>query len=297
MRAVKTPSVYFQGLAASVLMGGISSAAIIVSDDFGDTAHPGNLPGTATSPAIPFIIPSGGTTFAGNATIPNNPTFGRVLQLADSDSSAGTTTAAVGVLPGTAYLTNTGDKVSVTLDFRFTSTTGVETFRVGLFNSSGTSAAGTGSDDDIGYYLNIPAAGAATNAIFFRENSGTSPAMGGTDRTNYVASATLNALPTLAASQLYTLTYTLTRTATGIDLVMGIAVGGSTATTYTASATTSLITSFDEVMFNSAFNGTGQTTLIIDNLVVDATNFVPIPEPSAALLAGAGAVFFLRRRR
>lgn len=294
---MKAPLFPFRTVAAFFLVGGISSAAIIVSDDFGDTAHPGNQPGTATSPALSFLIPSGGTTFAGNVTIPNNATFGRVLQLADTDSSAGTTTAAVGVLPGTAYLTNTGDTLSVTLKFRFTSTTGAETFRLGLFNSNSTSATGTGSDDDTGYYLNIAAAGSATTALFFRENSGTSPAMGGTDRTNYTSNAALPVLGTLSSSELYTLSFTLVRTESGINLAMSIAAGSGATTTYTASATTALITSFDEVMFNSAFNGSGQTNLIIDDLIVDASNFVPIPEPSVALLSIVGAGLLFRRKR
>lgn len=275
-------------------------AAIIVSDDFGDTAHPGNLPGTAISPAIPFLIPSDGTVFNGSVTVPNDPTFGRVLRLDDGDTAAGTTTAAVGELPGTAFLTTAGDTVNISFKFRFTSTSAANTFRFGLFNSMGTSAAGTGSHNDIGYYINMPEVGATASNVFFRENSGTTPAMGGGDRTNYASNAALAALGTLGASDLYSVTLSLTRTATNINFSLGIAAGAGPTSTYTATTNSSLISSFDEIMFNTAFNSTtsGGTDLIIDDLVIDASNFTPIPEPSSAMLAaltGAGLLF--RRRK
>ena len=274
--------------------------AVIVSDNFEESAHPGNAVGTANSPAIPFLVPVDGLVFNGTVTNPNDATFGRVLKLDDGDISASTTTAAVGVLPGSVLLSNAGDTVTVSFKFRFTVTSSANTFRFGLFNSVGTSAAGTGSHNDIGYYVSLPEAGSGgvTNSTFYRENSGTNPAMGGGDRTNYVSSAVIPALTALGASELYSLSLTLTRTSTNINFSLGIAAGAGPATTYTATTNASLITSFDEIMFNSGFNNatSGGTDLIIDDLMIDASNFV-VPEPSTALLTAFAGVGLLFRRR
>ncbi len=284
-----------------LLFAGHASAAIIVSDSFEEATHPGSALGSATGTGIPFEIPTGGTTFAGNATIANNPTFGRVLFLDDTDASAGTTTAAVGRLPGLALLTTPGDTLNVSFKFRFTTTSTTQALRFGFFNSSSTSAAGTGTNDDTGYYVNLVAGGTlgVTNTLFYRENATIAPAMGGTDRTNYVANAAMPALPTLTSTELYNISLTLTRTATGIDFLLGVGVGAGALTNYTATTTNAnpLITSFDEVMFNTGFNATtGGTDLIIDDLTVDATHV--IPEPSAATLAAlAGLAAAGRRKR
>jgi len=285
---------------AAVLLGLCvpAFAAVTITDDFEEASHPGSsLTAVGSTSGIAFYQPNytgPGVPSPGTVTIDSGGITGRSLRITDTDGGSTFNTSAVGLLPGTASLANVNDTLSATFTFRITTTSGEPLFRFGFYNSNGSAITGSdpGAVNDNGFYFSLLAAGSAAGSLFYQENGGTSPILGGTDRSTITASGPSGAYTTGAGTS-HTVTYTLTRTSTttiGVSLVVD---GGSA---ITGSQTTSNPLLFDEIAIGSNFNTTNQN-MFIDNLSITASTFTTVPEPSRMILLALGAVSLVWRRK
>jgi len=278
---------YLGALAATLLVG---SSQPLLGTILTETFTDGTLAGGADNSGISWYDRSvnSGVSVASDATIGS----GNALTWTPNNNTV-TSRGFTGVFTNDTFaLAAVGDTIDVKFDFRFTaipanSTSGL-TF--GLYNSNGTTITADDSgaqDNDFGYRTDL---GTGTSASIFLGKE-TNAGAGGTGTTTSGDTATI----TLATSTPVAINdtakhsgqFTLTRTASGID----ISVGYDGSTVATGSSTSALFTTFDEFVFsqNSA------TTYRIDNFVV--TSNVPEPTMSVGLLLGAGMLAMRRRRR
>jgi len=266
----------FVGVAASTAM-----SAIIVDDDFSTTKHPSNFR-TVPAPGL------GGIPFYTRYSVTGSST----ASIVDGEfriESPGTNFPVIGLLPGTVSLANVGDTVSASFNFRFlnpdTATDSNSSFRFGLHGSNGTPVTGdnqTDSDNDQGYYVQIGDAAQTAGNLMYREGGGQGTITNGNDRGAPTASGGVAAI---TDTNFHTALLTITRdTATTMQVSLKI----DAAATVTGSFTT-LYTSLDEISFANGFSSP-TLSYAIDNLVIDASNFTPVPEPSTVGLAAAGII-------
>jgi hypothetical protein len=114
------------------------------------------------------------------------------------------------------------------------------------------------------------------------------PILAGTDRTEITASGTG---PSLDDTLVHSISLNITRAST-TTMSLALSFDGGPAITGT---TTSLHTSFDEIAISNGFQAT-PTAYNIDDLLLTASNFSPIPEPAIALLWGLAPFGWIARR-
>lgn len=262
---------YFVGLLSLVVMlsGTTANGALIMSDDFSDNnrLQTGSLDGS-------WYFNHSGSTLSAS---------GSLLQYVPGGTFRGIT----GTLPTAATLTNIGDVIELTFDFRYLTNPGNQGsgFRFGLYNSNGTPAADNGTalvasattNNDPGYYFNL-STGTTQSHQLFRETGLIDGIMAGTDRVQIGANNT--SVAGIADTSLHAGLLRITRTSpTEVTILARVDT-----TDYFNITTTELTPTltFDQVAFGSANNN---LTMQFDNVTV---NFTPIPEPSSLALIGLG---------
>jgi len=278
---------------------GGAQAVTVINDGFEADTHPTGFRSVAQSPGVPFIQPNAVNTGTASLAVDNsmgNPAGNKALAvISSSTTSSHILTSTLG---GTISLTNVGDTLSLSFKIRLTNTptSSASGFRFGIYSSNGTpslteSSGLAASNDDSGYYSTIgvnfspPAAG----AVLFSESGNLDPILAGTDRTAITASGTGPSInDTLVHS--INLNITLVNSTT---MSLSLSFDGGPAITGT---TTSLRTSFDGIAISNGFQET-PTSYNIDDLLLTATNFSPIPEPSVACLWGLATLGWIARRR
>jgi hypothetical protein len=269
-------------------LANLAVSAIIVDDDFSTTKHPSNFR-TVPAPGlggIPFY-----TRYSPTATSTASISGGELI--IDSPS---TNFPMIGLLPGTVNLTNVGDTVSASFNFRFlnaaAATDSNSSFRFGLHSSNGTPITGDAqgvSDNDTGYYVQIGDAAQTNNNLMFQETGGQGTITNGNDRG---APTATGGIPAITDTANHSALLSITRNSSTTMLV-SLTIDS---TTVTGSFTT-LYTSLDEISFANGFSSP-TLSYAIDNLVIDASNFTAVPEPSTyAILAGVVGLLALRRRQ
>jgi hypothetical protein len=278
MKVTRTPVLCLVGLllAAAWLP---ASAATIVSDSFDD--------GGRTNGTDPLDI-----AWFTNSSTQMLTVEGNQLRITPTAASQGV----VGSIPSGITLA-VGEYVELTFSFRYgasspnSSTNG---FRFGLYNDMGQTMTADAATRDsanagvnsVGYYGSISTGSPTTVAnAFYRELGGTNGILTGDDRSSAVGSNTVNM--GLNDTDVHTAIMRITATATGVSLTGSI--DGTTFATGNASAPNLDYLSFNQIAFSSNVTN---TSLYIDDVLL-----IHVPEPSAALLAGLGAVAFLGRRR
>lgn len=277
-------------LTAWVASTASSYAIVVVNDGFETGTHPA-FRSVAISPGTPYY----GSSSTSSATLGTDANFvggaGNRALIVTATSNYQLTSP----IGGTVSLGTVGDSLTYSFSFRFTNTPTADAgaFRFGLHSSAGTaSAEGFGSlaNDDFGYYMQIGASSVpATNNSLYVESGGMGTILSGNDR----ASITASGAGTSITDQLvHNVSLTITRTtATQMGFSWTIDGVARTATSNT------LMTSFDQISFSNGFTGT-VAQYNIDNVLLDATTFIPVPEPTALALVSLGALgFFARRRR
>jgi hypothetical protein len=281
----------------------VSSAITVVDDGFELADHPTGFR-TVANPA------NGGVAFLASASAPAI-SLGADAVLG-SNALLVTPTAqlnhnVIAPLGGSISLTTIGDYAELNFRFRFLNTPTVSSsaFRFGLFNSNGTAvsdgAFGTNDDNDIGYYMVLgngaTSAGTTGDAAVFDEAGGTDPILGGTDRSAVIASPTVTGVSVPGGDQTaHSVMFRLERTAAG---TISISYRLDSGTTYTVTDNTTLRTTFDEIAFSNNFASAPATVsqYAIDDVVLTASNFTIVPEPTVGALTGLGLLLFFRRKR
>ena len=189
-----------------------------------------------------------------------------------------------------------GETLQLSFDYRFheTAATG-NSLRFGLFNNGGTGASGDNSpsdNDNFGYaVVSDPVTDSATGTRVAYEGAGDA-VLGGTGSGAllvYGASGTsVNSGINTKGSALFTITRNLDD-----SIFLSSSINGQAAASGTLANPPSG-TQFLNYTFQEVAIGLGGTAadLSIDNVLVQV-----VPEPSAALLGGLGALMLLRRRR
>ena len=276
-----------------------ASAVTVVNDGFEVGTHPTGFR-TVVTPG------SGGVAYYGSSGLPAI-SLGMDAGMG-SNALLVTPTAnhqVVAPLGGSINLNSVGDFANLSFRIRSlnTSASEVGAFRFGLHGSN-TPATGdnftTVTDDDFGYYailgyVSSNAGTAAGSAFLYEEGIGTlaTPILGGGDRVGLVAT-TAGAGPLIASGNtaVHTVNFRLDRTASGVQISYSFDGG----TTFSATDTATLRTSFSQISLSNGFTSTF-SQYAIDDLLLEASNFTPIPEPTVAGLAGLGLLALLKRRR
>jgi hypothetical protein len=221
-------------------------------------------------------------------------------------------------------LTNVGDTLTATFTFKTPATVGsaVSSFKVGLFNGSGTLgadiSASTSSPNPIynpvpGYWMDYDVktgAPAGTENIAFREKDPV-PGTGGVllAAVGDFKNAAANGFPATTSggsayvftpNTTYTGTFSITKSAGGLDLSGSLSQGTSLLSTFTmASDSSPSATSFDVLGFHANSNVFGSTTSNAagaDN-GIDFTNitieFNAVPEPATLSIFGMAALLLV----
>lgn len=196
-------------------------------------------------------------------------------------------------------LTNVGDWISLSVDFRLTSLgTGGNTsraFKVGLLNNNGssltadltnsaepTSSTPTPLSNDFGYFVGIGSGTTGTTALAQEVGTGAT-FLAGTDLNYLTPTAGLS--PQIRDLLAHSLVLTITKdTATTLKIDFNLDGG---AIDLTSGGGSTLYTTFNEVGLSTGANATG---FVIDNVVVT------IPEPATIALLSLG-FFALRKRK
>lgn len=233
---------------------------------------------------------SDGTTTAGTDPLSLNWTRAvSTLSITTNDSvfnsnaltlSAGSFGVTAANLPSTVSLADLGDTITLAFDFHFTGTISnvAAAFRIGLMDYA--------SDANGSAYYVTLGSGTNTSAYFWRNNVA---AISGSDQTSLPLSGTY--LGVNDKTNKHTASLSVTRTATGVDIVA--IIDGATLTTSDASA--AAITSFDGLRV-----GLGSSSPIgfsLDNVVVTYATAIPAPAALPAGLALLGGIGLSRRRR
>lgn len=265
-------------------------AAIVYNDTFEDgrTDDPGNP--TDLAWYTRFSASVGTVTTGVDASLNNNA----ALLLNKVESGAGNNVQTAAPFANFA-LSTVGQYLQLNFDFRLSNTNypaGINNLRFGLYNDQGTPVTvdeSTASNDDKGYYFGLGSGSVSAAQQIFREDSGISPILGGTDRTN-LGTTSAHIVPDFLK---HAASLRVERTATGVDISVYL---DNTLLLTRSDALAGAITSFNMLAVGSAFNGT-DTDFNIDNVQID-TN-VAIPEPTSWALLGCGllAGWQWRRRR
>lgn len=305
-------------LSASLLLAVPAIAQItIASDNFEFAHHPETSPGSGIQDRT---VVTGGVNgikfYTRNATpanlsvnIVNDPLPGglgtKVLSFVDTANTTTLNDSIIGVLPQALTLGSTGDFIRLEFTFRYTNLAtalpNAGGFRFGIEGSNGTVVTGDDqaatSDNDQGYYAQTgvgpsPANAPVNSNVFFRENGGTFPILGGTDRLsiNLPAGTTGMAFNDELA---HAVSFTITRTA-GSNISLSLIYDGGTPLTVNTAGGTGNFFTFDEIMFSNGFV-TSPLSFNLDNVSVVSN----VPEPTAAGLLSLGSVALLgliRRR-
>ena len=267
-----------------------ASAVTVLDDGFEVATHPTGFRTVAIAPGSAYY-----GSGSPSAALTNDATFG---------STALTVTATSGYqiispLGGSISLATIGDTLTLSFRLRFTNTPTADAsaFRFGIHSSAGTPVSSdnfgtTVADNDQGYYGLVGATTApTTGATLFNEAGGTPPILAGGDR----ATITTNtAGPAISDMLAHTVSLTITRTSASVMSFSYVFDGGAA---ITATNSTNLRTSFDEIVFTNGFTTPALAQYNIDDVLLEASNFTPIPEPAAAGLAGIGLLVMLLRRR
>ena len=262
-------------LLAALVAPVVASATTIVSDSFTDLGY---TDGTDASDVAWFTYYTGA---APTLSVATDATLGGGPALVMNSGSGMFKGAAANFTSQTLAV---GDTLTLAFDFRLSETPANNSagLRFGLANQATTGSAATGT----GYYIGLgtgTSSGAAfsgdTGSDSFTSGLGVTPIT-----TNSPGSFSL-------ADQLkHTLSFSVTRTLAGYDLIFS-ADGGSS---YTASDSGSGITNaFNTIVL---VQGGVATDFVLDNVNVTLTS---VPEPSSYGLLGAGALAacaFVRRR-
>jgi PEP-CTERM motif. len=274
-----------------------ASAVTVVNDGFEPATHPGGFRSVAVAPGVPFIQPDTGTGTASLVTDDNmgNPVGNKALSVIST--STATSHVLTANLGGTISLANVSDTMTLSFKIRLTNTPTSTNggFRFGLYGTNGTVGLTEGSglgnpNNDTGYYASLGTNNSvpAANNFLFSESGGTSPILAGLDRASINSAAGIS----LNDALFHTLSLTVTR-ATSTTMSVSFSFDGGTAI---AGTTTVLYTSFDEIAISDGFQAI-PTTYNIDDVLLTASNFTPVPEPAVAGLAGFGLLALLKRRR
>ncbi len=216
-------------------------------------------------------------------------------------------------------LTNVGDSLKATFTFTTPATVGsaaTAAFKIGLFNTNGN--AGLAADlsassttpnpiyDPLpGYMMDYDVEASGAN-IQFREKS---PVPGSTGQLLGTTTGFVNLTGggnsyVFAPNTSYTGTYSITKTASGIDLTGSLSDSSGVLSTFTSSDSTPSTSTFDLLGFhvNASIFGSSNTVntanngIDFSNIKIEVTS---VPEPTTLLLFGVGAAFlgWARRRR
>jgi hypothetical protein len=187
-------------------------------------------------------------------------------------------------------LTNLGDKITLSLDFRLASLPPyVDTIRFGLFDAGSslltadTLSGGTATivNGDVGYFTGL-GAGALQSTLY--EEKGTETLMGGTDQKNWDRVTDFGISDTLK----HTASLILTLTSTGVSMDVVV----DTVTVLTGVDTDGSVVTFNQIAIGGSTIYTA-LDIFVDNVKVD---FTPIPEPATLSIFALGALAALRRK-
>jgi len=299
------PTFTLVAAAAAILLAGPakSSAVTVASDTFESSDHPTGNRTVVTGGVNGLSFYSRNATGASiSLSIVDDSAGGGLGSLALNavdTTSANVGNAIIGLLPIPINLAQQGDFVTLSFQFRYlnsaTATANSVGFRFGIEGSVGTAVTGdnqgTTSDNDQGYYIQTgvgATTGAATNNTIYRENGGTQPIGGGTDR----SAGTTNTTGLFFNDNLaHSATFTITR-GTGTNVSVAATYDGGSAITTTF--TTTPYYAFDEIFFDDGFVP-APVQYNVDNVTV--TSNVPEPGTPLACLAGGVALLVRRRRR
>lgn len=273
-----------------ILLPLAASAITVVNDTFEENVHPNAFRTVPALTGIPFY--SSRATNTNPMAIASDTTFGsRALVVEATEQQI------VAPLGGTISLANLGDTLTLSFKVRITnysSTTVLNSgFRFGIHGSGGTPVTGdnfgTVIQNDSGYGV-ISGINEApgTGATVFNEGASADTILGGTRTFLTSSAAGANFTDGLA----HTFSLTLTRAASSINFSLSFDGG----TAITGSNSTNIRTSFDELSFSTGY-GTSVFGFAIDDVLLEASNFTPIPEPAVAGLAGFGLLLLLKRRK
>jgi hypothetical protein len=281
-------------------MGSTASAAFVIANDgFETDTHPTGFRTVAVASPVPG---NNGIRFftvkdpnAASASITNDVVLGSNALVVNNTPNS-TSFPIVGNLPLFPTLNNVNDNVTLTFRFRFlnapTSAPSNSAFRFGIYSSNGTPVTGDNqigaSDNDQGYYVQIGDADQVVNNLFYRESGGTSPILGGTDRSTGNASAGVAGITDTNA---HTAAFSITRT-DAATYRLALSIDGGTPVTMNAGTP---YTQFDQIAFSNGF-GNPAMNFAIDDVRIEATAYA-IPEPASLSLAAIGAIGLLARRR
>lgn len=245
-----------------------AGATVIVNDPFTDGMRTNTTGGDPQG--LVYCASSGA---AGSLVVTNDTTgigSGNALLL----SSLATYGHGLGYFAG-VQLTNSGDTLQLTMDFRFGSAAPNNTWaalRVGFYDSRLTRMTADGSNtpsyDDVGYgcLLSNPAL-AGSNLSVYSETAGTSDdILGGPSPNGLVAAGDSGASPACGTSK-HTLSLQITRLPSG-DLSIQAQLDAGTAAQATISAASVMTYTFDEFGFG---RGNTNTPILIDNLVISTS--------------------------
>lgn len=210
-------------------------------------------------------------------------------------------------------LVNDGDFVKSTFAFTtpatVTTTTAAAAFKVGFFNTNGNTglaadlSASSTTPNPIydplpGYMMDFDVASGSAN-LTFREKS---PVPGSTGQllgttTGFVQLGAGGNVYAFAPNTAYTGVYSITKTASGIDLFGSLSDGSGVLSSFTSSDSSPSTLTFDLLGFhvNASIFGTSPTPNTANN-GIDFSNITietnVVPEPGALLLAGISATLF-----
>jgi len=308
LKAFPAPMKTFRVSAASAALlfaaASHSSAFTTYTDPFTD----GDKVAGADNSGIRWYDRSTNSTLTINDTAATGLT-GNALNLNlgnSSNSTPGTNVANrgfIGVLGTTFIPTAIGDSIRLSFDFQLRPTgtnvagttfttapvNAAEGITFGFYNSNGTPVTDdnqTASDNDSGIRGSF-GTGTTLAADLAREANSAAGGLGtttATDSASFVASGT-STPSAINDFNKHSAQLVLTLTALG-EYTVSMMLDGNTIATATTPQNT--YTRFDEIVFSQG----GSNNFSIDNVVVNI-----IPEPSALLLGGMGALALLRRRR
>lgn len=285
--------------AASLIAATTAQSASVFADNFSTATVRGSASdgfGAGTVASVGNYVTTGGGSFSIDADATTGPAEGSPA-VADNALNFAPGAAVRGFITEFAAqdLTTTGDMLTLTFDFRFTTAptatvSDVNGLRFGLFTSQGTTAVNNSSnvdDNDRGYRGGFVVNGDVTGntSVLGYESGANGSVLSGSD---FGQTATGTTVFTAFGTDSQTISLSLLRTDTGLTLTSSLN-GTQIQTRDFADTAPGFRTSFNELGIG---NGSPTQAYRIDNIDVDF-----IPEPSSAFLLGAAGVLGLVRRR